>query len=160
MSMAFEGPTKRKNLLISMGILAALVTGAGLGTMAITSYFRSQDPIYQCINNPTDQSFQLSVPITVIEDDLPIIVPRGVGIEGDCIHPVHTLEENLIHVGYSKPYGFTLGHFLYNWLGNDLQGYETKVYVNGSLHTDGSILDIPLREGDYIRIEFATRNKL
>lgn len=158
--MAYEGPAKRKKLLISMGILAAIVIGAGLGTMAITSYFRSQDPIYQCINNPTDQSFELSVPITVIEDGLPIIVPTGIGIEDDCIHPVHTLEENLIHVGYSKPHGFTLGHFLYNWLRNDLQGYDTKVYVNGSLHTDGSFLEIPLRQGDSIRIEFTSRNKL
>lgn len=62
--MAFEGPEKRKKLLISMGILAVLVVGAGLGTLAITSYFRSQDPIYQCIDNPAEQPYQLSVPVT------------------------------------------------------------------------------------------------
>lgn len=155
--MAFEGPEKRKKLLISMGILAAIVVAAGLGTMAITGYFRSQDPIYQCIDNPTEQPYQLSVPITVTEDGFPATVRRGVGIEGNCVWPVHTLEENVIHVSYNRPHEFTLGHFLYYWIGNDLQNYDTKVYVNDNLHTDGSFLDIPLMQGDSIRIEFTTR---
>jgi hypothetical protein len=156
--MAFEGPEKRKKLLISMGVLAAIVVGAGLGTLAITSYFRSQDPIYQCIDNPTEQPYQLSVPITVTEDGFPAVVRKGVGIEDNCIRPIHTLEANVIHVGYSEPHEFTLGHFLYYWIGEDLKKYDTKVYVNEKLHTDGSFLDIPLRQGDSIRIEFATRN--
>ena len=156
--MSFEGPEKRKKLLISMGILAGVVVTAGLGTMTITGYFRSQDPIYQCIDNPKGQPFQLSVPVNVTVDGFPAIVPAGVGIEENCIRPVHTLEENVIHVGYSRPHEFTLGHFLYNWIGNKLQDYETKVYVNGTQHTNGSFLDIPLRQGDSITIEFISRN--
>ncbi|MEW6605348.1 MAG: hypothetical protein AB1351_11765 [Thermoproteota archaeon] len=156
--MAFEGPEKRKKLLVSMGILAAIVVGAGLGTMAFTGYFRSQDPIYQCIENPEDQPYQLSIPVTAIENGFPVRVPVGVGMEDNCIRPIHTLEQNVIHVGYSRPHEFTLGHFLYYWIGNDLGNYDTKVYVNGELHTDGSFLDIPLRQGDSIRIEFTSRN--
>jgi hypothetical protein len=156
--MAFEGPEKRKKLLISMGILAAIVVGAGLGTMAFTGYFRSQDPIYQCIDSPTEQPYQLSVPITVTEDGFPVTVRSGVGVEDGCMRPVHTLEENVIHVGFSRQHEFTLGHFLYYWIGNDLQNYDTRVYVNDSLHADGSFLDIPLRQGDSIRVEFTTRN--
>ncbi len=156
--MAFEGAEKRKKLLVSMGILAVIVVGAGLGTLAITSYFRSQDPIYQCIDNPKEQPYQLSVPIAVTENGFPVIVPKGVGIENNCIRPVHTFEENVIHVGYSRPHEFTLGHFLYYWIGKDLQKYDTKVYVNGYLHTIGSFLDIPLTQGDSIRIEFTSRN--
>jgi hypothetical protein len=156
--MAFEGPEKKRKLLISMGILAAIVAGAGLGTMAITGYFRGQDPIYQCIDNPSRQPYQVSVTITVLEDGFPALVPSGVGIDNTCIRPVHTLEENVIHVAYSRPYEFTLGHFLYYWIGNDLQNYDTQVYVNDRLHTDGSFLDIPLRQGDAIRIEFTSRN--
>jgi hypothetical protein len=155
--MAFEGPEKRKKLLTSMGVLAALVIGAGLGTLAITSYFRSQDPIYQCVDNPEEQPFQLTVPVAVTEDGFPATVRKGVGIEQDCIRPIHTLGENVIHVGYSEPHEFTLGHFLYYWIGDDLQRYDTKVYVNGNLHTDGSFLDIPLSQGDSIRIEFTSR---
>jgi hypothetical protein len=156
--MAFEGPEKRKKLLISMVILAAIVVGAGLGTMAITGYFRSQDPIYQCIDDPTEQPYQLSVPITVTEDGFPVTVRSGIGAEDGCMRPVHTLEENVIHVGFSRPHEFTLGHFLYYWIGNDLQSYDTAVYVNDGLQADGSFLDIPLRQGDSIRIEFTTRN--
>lgn len=141
-----------------MGILAAIVVGAGLSTMAITGYFRSQDPIYQCIDNPTEQPYQLSVPVTVTEDGFPETVRSGIGVEDGCIRPVHTLEKNVIHVGYSRPHKFTLGHFLYYWIGNDLQNYDTKVYVNDTLHADGSFLDIPLRQDDSIRIEFISRN--
>ena len=156
--MVFEGPEKKRKLLISMGVLAAIVAVTGLGTMAITGYFRGQDPIYQCIDNPARQSYQLSVPVTVFEDGFPALVPSGVGIEDSCTRPVHTLEANVIHVAYSRPHEFTLGHFLYYWIGNDLQNYETQVYLNDSLYTEGSFLDIPLRQGDSIRIEFTSRN--
>lgn len=141
-----------------MGILAAAVMGAGLGATAITGYLRSQDPIYQCVDNPTEQTHQLSVPIAVSEDGFPAIVPRGVDIEDNCTRPVHTLEENVIHVGYNRSHEFTLGDFLYYWIGNDVQNYDTKVYVNGSLHTNDNFLDILLRQGDAIRIEFTNRN--
>jgi hypothetical protein len=141
-----------------MLILAGLIGGAVLVTSAFTTYFRSQDPVNQCINDPESQPFQVSVPITVIEDGFPALVPKGVGIEDGCIRPVHTVEENVIQVSYSRPYDFTLGHFLYYWLGNDLLQYDTMVYVNEIAHTEGDLRDIVLDEGDRIRIEFASRN--
>lgn len=156
--MAFEGPEKKKKLLSSMLVLAALIGGAVLATAALSTYFRSQDPVNQCIENPESQPFQLSVPVTVIEDGFPALVPRGIGIDDNCIRPVHTLQENVIHVAYSRPYDFTLGHFLYYWLGDDLLQYNTTVYVNDVLHTEGDIRDIVLRDGDSIRIEFTNRN--
>jgi hypothetical protein len=157
MPMAFEG-SKKRNLFFSMLILAGLIGGAVLVTSAFTTYFRSQDPVNQCINDPESQPFQVSVPITVIEDGFPALVPKGVGIEDGCIRPVHTVEENVIQVSYSRPYDFTLGHFLYYWLGNDLLQYDTMVYVNEIAHTEGDLRDIVLDEGDRIRIEFASRN--
>ena len=157
MPMAFEG-SKKRNLFFSMLILAGLIGGAVLLTSAFTTYFRSQNPVNQCINDPESQPFQVSVPITVIEDGFPALVPKGVGIEDGCIRPVHTVEENVIQVSYSRPYDFTLGHFLYYWLGNDLLQYDTMVYVNEIAHTEGDLRDIVLDEGDRIRIEFASRN--
>ena len=157
MPMAFEG-SKKRNLFFSMLILAGLIGGAVLVTSAFTTYFRSQNPVNQCINDPESQPFQVSVPITVIEDGFPGLVPKGVGVEDGCIRPVHTVEENVIQVTYSRPYDFTLGHFLYYWLGSDLLQYDTKVYVNDIAHTEGDLRDIVLDEGDRIRIEFASRN--
>ena len=157
MPMAFEG-SKRRSLFFSMLILAGLIGGAVLATSAFTTYFRSQDPVNQCIDDPESQSFQLSIPITVIEDGFPALVPKGVGTEDGCIRPVHTVVENVIQVTYSRPHDFTLGHFLYYWLGNDLLQYDTKVYVNGAQHTEGDFRDIVLEEGDQIRIEFVSRN--
>src|SRR5919106_6010233 len=156
--MTSNGPKKRTSLLISMLVLAGLIGGSVLATSAFTAYFRSQDPINQCIEDPQSQPFQLSVPITVIEDGFPALVPKGVGIKDDCIRPVHTVVENVIQVTYSTPYDFTLGHFLYYWLGNDLLQYDTKVYVNGAPHTEGDFRDIVLEQGHQIRIEFVSRN--
>lgn len=157
MSMAFEG-SKLRSLFFSMLILAGLIGGAVLATSAFTTYFRSQDPVNQCIDDPESQPFQLSIPITVIEDGFPALVPKGVGTKDGCIRPVHTVVENVIQVTYSRPHDFTLGHFLYYWLGNDLLQYDTKVYVNGAQHTQGDFRDIVLEEGDQIRIEFVSRN--
>ncbi|MGI0020497.1 MAG: hypothetical protein ACREAY_08500 [Nitrososphaera sp.] len=153
-----EGPAKRRRLIWSMAVLAAVVIGAGVATKTVTDYLRANDPIYQCIGDPGTQPYQLSVPVSATEDGVPALVPAGIGITGDCTLPVHTLEEGVIHVAYREPYEFKLGHFIYNWLGQDLGMYDTKVFVNGKEHTDGRFLDLPLRDGDSIRIEFATRN--
>ena len=157
MPMAFEG-SKRRSLFFSMIILACLIGGAVLATSAFTNYFRAQDPINQCINDPQSQPFQLAVPVTVTEDGFPALIPKGVGIKDGCIRPVHTVEENVIQVSYNRPYDFTLGHFLYYWLGNDLLRYDTKVFVNDVPRTEGDFRDIVLKQGDRIRIEFQRRN--
>jgi hypothetical protein len=157
MSMASEG-SKRRSLFFSMIILAGLIGAAVLATSAFANYFRSQDPINQCINDPESQPFQLVVPVTVMEDGVPAIVPKGVGVKDGCIRPVHTVEENIIQVSYNRPYDFTLGHFLYYWLGNDLLRYDTKVFVNDVPHIEGDLRDIVLKQGDRIRIEFQRRN--
>lgn len=152
-----EGAEKKRRVIWSMIILVVVVVGAGAATMAVTGYFRDRDPIYQCIGNPRSQPYQLSVPVTVSEDGLPVRVPSGIGITPDCTLPVHTLEEGIIHVAYTEEYPFTLGHFLYNWK-IDLSRYETTtVYVNEQRHADGSFLDVVLRDGDEIRIEFIRR---
>ena len=155
--MTLDGSKKRSSLFISMLILAGLIGGAVLVTSASSAYFRSQDPVNQCIEDLESQPFQLSVPITVTEDGLPARVPEGIGITDDCIRPVHTALENIIQVKYSRPHNFTLGHFLYYWLGNELLQYDTRVYVNDILHTEGDLRDIILKDGDRITIEFLSR---
>lgn len=43
-------------------------------------------------------------------------IPPGIGLEGECIHPVHTHDStNLVHVDYPKKYPFTLGDFFNRW---------------------------------------------
>ncbi|MGH9991055.1 MAG: hypothetical protein ACREAZ_00195 [Nitrososphaera sp.] len=155
----FEGPEKKRKVLSSMLTLAALIGGAVLATAAITTYFRAQDPVNQCIADPTSEPYQVSVPIALTVDGAPGVVPEDVGISETCTRPVHTIEENVIHVAYGRPHDFTLGHFLYYWLGNDLLKYETKVYVNDTLHTSGDFRDIVLRQGDSLRIAFITKNQ-
>ena len=155
MSLA-EGTDRRKRLLKSMITLAIAVLGAGLATNFILGYLRTQDPIYQCIKDPNSQPFQLSIPITVTLNGNNVAVPAGIGVNNNCIRPVHTIEPNVIHIAYSRPYPFTLGHFLYNWK-IDLTKYNTKVYVNDILNKNGSYLDIILKQGMSIRVEFTSK---
>ena len=155
--MSFEeGTGRRRRLLKSMITLAVAVLGAGLATNFILGYLRTQDPIYQCIKDPNSQPFQLSVPITVTRNGNNVAVPAGIGMNNNCIRPVHTIEPNVIHIAYSRPYPFTLGHFLYNWK-IDLTKYNTKVYVNDILNKNGSYLDIILKQGMSIRVEFTSK---
>src|ERR671931_167789 len=151
-----EGPDKRKRLLRSMITLAIVVLGAGLATNFLLGYLRTQDPIYQCIKDPNSQPFQLSIPITVTRDGSNVPVQPGIGIENKCMRPIHTLQPNVIDVAYIKPYPFTLGHFLYIWK-IDVAKYNTKVYVNNILHTGGSYLDIVLKQGMSIRVDFTSK---
>jgi hypothetical protein len=151
-----EGTDRRKRLLKSMITLAIAVLGAGLATNFILGYLRTQDPIYQCIKDPNSQPFQLSIPITVTRNSNNVAVPAGIGMNNNCIRPVHTIEPNVIHIAYSRPYPFTLGHFLYNWK-IDLTKYNTNVYVNNILHTNGSYLDIILKQGMSIRVAFPSK---
>jgi hypothetical protein len=151
-----EGTDRHKRLLKSMITLAIAVLGAGLATNFILGYLRTQDPIYQCIKDPNSQPFQLSIPITVTLNGNNVAVPAGIGVNNNCIRPVHTIEPNVIHIAYSRPYPFTLGHFLYNWK-IDLTKYNTKVYVNDILNKNGSYLDIILKQGMSIRVEFTSK---
>lgn len=151
-----EGTDRRKRLLKSMITLAIAVLGAGLATNFILGYLRTQDPIYQCIKDPNSQPFQLSIPITVTRNSNNVAVPAGIGMNNNCLRPVHTIEPNVIHIAYSRPYPFTLGHFLYNWK-IDLTKYNTNVYVNNILHTNGSYLDIILKQGMSIRVAFTSK---
>ena len=154
-SAAFE---KKKKLIYSMLTLAALLGVSVALTTVATSYFRGQDPVNQCITDPMQQRFQLSVPIEVFEDGTRSTV-RDVGVSENCIRPVHTLVDNVIHVAYERPHDFTLGHFFYYWLGDDILRYDAEVYVNNRLHTNGDFRDIVLRQGDVIKINLTTRNQ-
>jgi hypothetical protein len=136
--------------------LAIVVLGAGLATNFILGYLRTQNPIYQCIKDPNSQPFQLSIPITVTRDGSNVPVPPGIGIDNKCTRPIHTLQPNIIHVAYSRSFPFTLGHFLYIWK-IDVTKYNTKVYVNNVLHTGGSYLDIVLKQGMSIRVDFTSK---
>ena len=99
-------------------------------------YFRSQDPLNSYIDNPESPPSELSLPINLIDEGFPAVVPQGVGNKDDLyIRPVDTVVENVIQLRYSRPYDLILVHFLYYWLGSNLLQYDTKVNVNGALYT-------------------------
>jgi hypothetical protein len=146
-------------LFLSMISLLIIVIIVGLSVNYVTNYFRSQDPIYQCIKNPKAEPFQMSILTTATRDGKAITIPRNIGISQSCIRPVHTLQVNQIHISYVKPYPFTLGHFLYIW-GIKISDYDVKVYINSKMYSnDGSYLDIVLSKDMVLRLDFVSKNK-
>jgi hypothetical protein len=152
----YQGRNKRKGLMLSMIILGATVIGTGIIVNHITAYFRSLDPIYHCISDPLNQPYQLNIPATALRDGEPLPIPPGIGTDNGCTKPVHTLQENVIHIGYEKYYPFTLGHFLYNWKA-DITQYHVTVFINGDLHRDPDFLGIILKDGMDINIQFTRK---
>ena len=149
-----------KHLFLSMISLVIIVILVGFTVNYIMTYLRSQDPIYQCVKDPKLQAFQISIPAVATRDGYPMTIPRNIGVQQDCVRPIHTSKENQIDISYGRPYPFTLGHFLYIW-GVNISKYDVRVNINNSLYINSSsYLDIVFKRGMSIRIDFDSKNKI
>lgn len=145
---------KRRILIRSMIALAVIAVAAGIMTNIITQQARAQDPLYQCIESD-NLAYQAYVTISVTVNGLPVEIPSGVGIQENCMRPIHTHDTSgLVHIVFSKPYDFRLGHFLWYW-GFDIQSYDASVYVNGVAQQN--YLDMVLRDGMTVIIDFKSK---
>ncbi len=155
--MDWEDRAQKKRILIrSMVVLAAIAVGAGLVTNVIAQQARLQDPLYQCL--PSDERpYQAYVTISVTVNNQQVEVPKGIGVSPDCLRPIHTHEnDGVIHVAYEKPYDFSLGHFLWYW-NFDISKYDAKVYVNG-MDVSEKYLDTVLKDNTSIIIDFRSKD--
>ncbi|MEM2760453.1 MAG: hypothetical protein QXU32_11925 [Nitrososphaerales archaeon] len=145
---------KKKMLIRSMIALAVIAVAAGVITNIITQQARAQDPVYQCIESD-NLPYQAYVTISVSINGQPIEVPANIGMQENCLRPIHTHDNSgLIHIVYDRPYDFKLGHFLWYW-GFDIQKYDATTYVNGIQHE--RYLDTVLRDGMSIIIDFKSK---
>jgi hypothetical protein len=150
-----DGERKKRIVIRSMIVLAAIAVAGGIVTNLITQQVRAQDPLYQCIKSE-DQPYQAYVTLIVTVDNQEIIVPANIGISADCVRPIHTHDANgVIHVAYEKPYEFKLGHFLWYW-NFDVLRYDATAYVNG-FSVDEKYLDTVLQDGMSVRIDFKSK---
>ncbi len=147
---------KKKKVLRSMIFIAVLAVSAGIVTNLVTQYTRGQDPLYQCIDSD-NLPYQAYVTVFVNIDRQPVEVPADIGINDDCLRPIHTHDNSgLIHIAFDRSYEFRLGHFLWYWNFN-IQEYDAKVYVNGI--EQEKYLGTVLRDGMSIIMEFNSKSK-
>jgi hypothetical protein len=153
--MSWDIDADKKRILIrSMIALAVIAVAAGIMTNIITQQARAQDPLYQCIESD-NLAYQAYVTISVTVNGLPVEIPSGVGIQENCMRPIHTHDTSgLVHIVFNKPYDFRLGHFLWYW-GFDIQSYDASVYVNGVAQQN--YLDMVLRDGMTVIIDFKSK---
>ncbi len=96
------------------------------------------------------------------QDNKIIPVPANIGINGDCIHPLHTHDSTgLVHIDYTKEIDVTLGD-LFDTMGiifsdeqmgslKKFDGYEFKVNISGKTITN-ALRDIELHDQDLIEV--------
>lgn len=100
--------------------------------------------------------------IEIKQDDKKIPIPPNVGINGECIHPLHTHDETgLVHIDYPRKIQVTLGDFFDvmgiifkdDQVGNIKQydGYNIEVFVNNK-KIPGDYRNIILKDKEDIGI--------
>lgn len=90
-------------------------------------------------------------------------LPANIGVESDCMHPVHTHDESgKIHIEYTSPKDFTLGDFFAVWgqpfSQNELMElkaddtHRIRVTVNGEENQDYE--NLVMRDLDEIIVSY------
>jgi hypothetical protein len=146
--------SKKKMLIRSMIALAVIAVAAGVVTNIVTQQARGSDPLYQCIESD-NLPYQAYVTVSVSINGQPIEVPANIGIQDNCLRPIHTHDTTgLVHIVYDRQHDFRLGHFLWYW-GFNIQQYDATVYVNGI--PQDKYLDTVLRDGMSIIMDFKSK---
>lgn len=89
----------------------------------------------------------------------PQLLPAGIGINGDCMRPLHTHGDDfVIHIESPHEQKFTVGDFFEVWgEGNPYQDLSVfSVSVNGKRYT-GPIDNLVLSDGLRVIIDFGDR---
>ena len=166
-SSKIAGRNSRFKLTLATVSLAAFLLGmAVLLAIQIVPKMLLEQKLMECPGHREGNiHYHATVLIYYLGEQMTI--PPGVGLEGDCIHPVHTHDEtNLVHVDYPKKYPFTLGDFFNRWgyIFNKKQfanirtfdGYTIRVEVNGKENKEYE--RYVLKDKDRIRI-YIEKNK-
>lgn len=152
-------PAKRRKTLRYLAITAAIGIGIALtNTLVVQKIVKADDPLYQCING-RDITYQLSVTMEIYVDGVKQNIPANIGMEPNCQRTMYTLsDDGVVHVAWTKPYAFTVGHFL--WISGfdyrDTDDKTSKIYVNGLESPD--FINTVLQDGATYKAEFVTKN--
>ena len=156
-------PSKVKNKIIAIAIIAAIVT-----ILAVIIYNldhpnpkASNFPLVDAIEcDITEYSvFHVHAHLDIFVDNHPLTVPAFIGIEDNtCLYWLHTHATNgVIHIESPQERGFTLGQFFDIWkstsTGMPPTDREPIIYVNGQAVTT-SLKDTPLHAHDEIALVY------
>jgi hypothetical protein len=110
-----------------------------------------------------ENNFHVHSRIEIVQNNTQIKIPRNTGINGNCIHPIHTHDETgLVHIDYPRDLNFTLGDFFDvmgiifqdNQVGNlkKYDGYKIEVKVDNKI-IKSNFRKIVLEDQKKIKIE-------
>lgn len=167
------GP-RRSDVIFTLVIVAACVFTLG-GLMfygakhaltsqaaAATDGKSNRDVVMSCTTDMATQ-FHIHPSLTIMIDGEKRTIPKDVGIDDGCMHPLHTHDDTgEIHVEAPVKRDFTLGDFFAVWhmpfdkdhildkTADD--GHEVRLLVNGTLSQDYE--NLVLRDKDKIMISY------
>lgn len=90
--------------------------------------------------------------LTITVKGEPMEIPANIGIEGSCMHPIHTHDSSgTLHLEFKKPRGVKVGEFFEIW-GKPLDKQGATMTVNGQESTEFG--DYVMHDQDQIEIIF------
>ncbi len=114
-----KGPSKNKNKLIAIGIIAAIVAGAAYFLNKADNTVDSTYPSIDGIPCETQEygTFHIHAHLDAFVNGQHVTVPQYIGIKDNtCLYWLHTHDNSgIMHIESPKQQNFTLGQFLDMW---------------------------------------------
>ncbi|SRR5579875_26627 len=164
---ASETPSKTKNRLIAIGIIAAIVAGAAYFLVKSDS---TVDNTFAAIDGIPCETreygvFHIHAHLDVFVNGQPLTVPQFIGImtggpqsqQVSCLYWLHTHDDSgVIHIEAPEEKNFTLGQFLDIWRATSTgapPSGEPTIFVNGQ-EVSTSLSSTELNAHDEITIVY------
>lgn len=133
-----KAPSKNKNKLIAIGIIAAIVAGAAYFLQKSDNTVDSQYGTIDGIPCETQEytTFHIHAHLDTFVNGQHVTVPQYIGIQDNkCLYWLHTHDNSgIIHIEAPQPQNFTLSQFMDVWKSTGSSappGGEPVIFVNG-----------------------------
>lgn len=132
-------PTKGKNKLVMLGIIAAIIAGVAYAVYRSDNTVDSNFAAIDGIPCETQEytTFHIHAHMDIFSNGQHVGVPAQIGLENTCLYWLHThTSDGIIHIESPKQKDFTIGQFFNIWKATN-KGFPTdgtpEIFVNGNL---------------------------
>ncbi|HJU14743.1 MAG TPA: hypothetical protein VJ792_09850 [Candidatus Nitrosotalea sp.] len=162
-----KAPSKNKNKLVAIGIIAAIIAGTAYFLMKTDNNVNSAYAAIDGIPCETREygTFHIHAHLDVFSDGQPVTVPQYIGImiggpqnqQVSCLYWLHTHDSSgVIHIEAPQEKNFTLGQFMDVWKSTGTTAPpsgDPRIFVNGQ-EVSTSLADTILNAHDQITLVY------
>jgi hypothetical protein len=132
-------PSKGKNKLVMLGIIAAIIAGVAYAVYRSDNTVDNNFAAIDGIPCETQEytTFHIHAHMDIFSNGQHVGVPAQIGLENTCLYWLHThTPDGIIHIESPKQKDFTIGQFFNIWKSTN-KGLSTsgtpEIFVNGNL---------------------------